>query len=30
MNDMKQVRQLYGTDKEPNPSGGRVYSPDGI
>lgn len=25
-----QVGQLYGTDKEPNPSGGRVYSPSGI
>ena len=25
-----QVGQIYGTDKEPNPSGGRVYDPDGI
>ena len=25
-----QVGQLYGTEKEPNPSGGRVYSPSGI
>lgn len=25
-----QVTQLYGTDKEPNPSGGRVYSTLGI
>ena len=25
-----QTHQLYGTDVEPNPSGGRVYSPDGI
>lgn len=25
-----QVGQLYGTDKEPNPSGGRVYDPEGI
>lgn len=25
-----QVAQLYGTEKEPNPSGGRVYSTNGI
>ena len=25
-----QITQLYGTDKEPNPSGGRVYSSLGI
>lgn len=25
MNKMKQVGQLYGTDKEPNPQAGRVY-----
>lgn len=30
MNDVKQVGQLYGTEKEPNPSGGRVFSSDGI
>lgn len=28
--DVKQVGQLYGTKKEPNPSGGRVYDSDGI
>ena len=25
-----QVAQLYGTDKEPNPQAGRIYSQDGI
>lgn len=27
---VKQVGQLYGTEKEPNPSGGRVYDTDGL
>jgi DNA (cytosine-5)-methyltransferase 1 len=27
--EVQQVGQLYGTEKEPNPSGGRVYSTDG-
>ena len=30
MNGLKQVGQLYGTDREPNPQAGRVYSPEGI
>lgn len=25
-----QVCQVYGTDKEPNPSGGRVFDPEGL
>lgn len=25
-----QIGQLFGTEKEPNPSGGRVYDPDGL
>lgn len=28
-NSVCQIGQLYGTDKEPNPSGGRFYSADG-
>ena len=27
---MKQVGQLYGTEKEPNPQAGRIYDADGI
>lgn len=29
-NTIKQVGQLYGTEREPNPLAGRVYSSDGI
>lgn len=28
--DLKQVGQMYGTDREPNPQAGRVYDPKGI
>lgn len=27
---VKQIGQIYGTDKEPNPQAGRIYSADGI
>lgn len=27
---LKQVAQIYGTEKEPNPQAGRIYSPDGL
>lgn len=30
MNGMKQIGQLYGTEREPNPQAGRIYSADGI
>ena len=30
MSELKQVGQLYGTDKEPNPQAGRVYDVTGI
>lgn len=30
MNEVKQIGQLFGTDTEPNPSGGRVYDANGI
>lgn len=29
-NKMIQVGQIYGTDREPNPQAGRMYSADGI
>lgn len=29
-NRLKQVAQLYGTEREPNPQAGRVYDADGI
>ena len=29
-NKMIQVGQMYGTEKEPNPQSGRIYSADGI
>ena len=29
-NKPKQVAQLYGTEREPNPQAGRVYSIEGI
>lgn len=29
-NKVRQVAQLYGTKREPNPSGGRVFDPNGI
>lgn len=28
--ELKQVGQLYGTEKEPNPQAGRIYSADGL
>lgn len=28
--EMKQVAQMYGTEKEPNPQAGRVYSHEGV
>lgn len=28
--ELTQVGQIYGTDREPNPSGGRVYDSDGM
>lgn len=30
VNELKQVGQLYGTEREPNPQAGRIYSADGI
>ena len=30
MNEIKQVGQLYGTEREPNPQAGRVYSVKGL
>ena len=30
MKKLKQVAQLYGTEREPNPQAGRVYDADGI
>ena len=30
MSEIKQVAQLYGFSKEPNPQAGRVYDPEGI
>ena len=28
--DLKQIGQIYGTEKEPNPQAGRIYDSDGI
>lgn len=28
--ELKQIGQLYGTEKEPNPQAGRIYSADGL
>lgn len=30
MNELKQIGQLYGTEREPNPQAGRVYDASGI
>lgn len=30
MSRLKQIAQLYGTEREPNPQAGRVYDPNGI
>ena len=30
MGRLKQIGQLYGTEREPNPQAGRVYDPSGI